>query len=64
MKLQPVSFLFKDGTSGRTHIGFIAQDVEQAMSECGLTDLDFAGFCKDQKLTVNWLMAKKSTNLS
>ena len=50
MKLQPVSFLFKDGTSGRTHIGFIAQDVEQAMSECGLTDLDFAGFCKDQKV--------------
>ena len=50
MKLQPVSFLFKDGTSGRTHIGFIAQDVEQAMSECGLTDLDFAGFCKDQKI--------------
>jgi hypothetical protein len=50
MKLQPASFLFKDGTSGRTHIGFIAQDVEQAMSECGLTDLDFAGFCKDQKI--------------
>ena len=50
MKLQPVSFLFKDGTSGRTHVGFIAQDVEQAMSECGLTDLDFAGFCKDQKI--------------
>ena len=50
VKLQPVSFLFKDGTSGRTHIGFIAQDVEQAMSECGLTDLDFAGFCKDQKI--------------
>lgn len=50
MKLQPVSFLFKDGTSGRTHVGFIAQDVEQAMSECGLTDLDFAGFCKDQKV--------------
>ena len=50
MKLQPVSFLFKDGTSGRTHVGFIAQDVEQAMSECDLTDLDFAGFCKDQKV--------------
>lgn len=52
LKLQPVSFLFKDGESGRTHIGFIAQDVEQAMSECGLTDLDFAGFCKDQKVEV------------
>lgn len=47
--LQPVSFLFKDGTSGRTHIGFISQDVEEAMNQVGLTDLDFAGFCKDVK---------------
>ncbi len=52
MLLQPVSFLFKDGESGRAHIGFIAQDVEDAIEECGLTDLDFAGFCKDIK-TVN-----------
>ena len=52
MLLQPVSFTFKDGASGRTHIGFIAQDVEAAMKECGLTDLDFAGFCKDVKTTV------------
>lgn len=49
--LQPVSYLFKDGTSGRTHIGFIAQDVEEAMQKVGLTDLDFAGFCKDIKIT-------------
>lgn len=48
-KLQPVSFKFIDGTSGRTHIGFISQDVEEIMAECGLTDLDFAGFCKDPK---------------
>lgn len=50
MKLVPVSFTFKDGESGRTHVGFIAQDVEQAMNECGLTALDFAGFCKDVKV--------------
>lgn len=50
MKLVPVSFTFKDGESGRTHVGFIAQDVEQAMNECGLTALDFAGFCKDIKV--------------
>lgn len=49
MKLLPVSFKFNDGTSGRTHIGFIAQDVESAMQEAGLTDIEFAGFCKDQK---------------
>lgn len=48
LKLIPVSFTFKDGTSGRTHIGFVAQDVEEAMSELGLTSYDFAGFCKDK----------------
>ena len=49
MKLIPVSFTFKDGTSGRTHIGFISQDVEKAMGELGMSSLDFAGFCKDIK---------------
>jgi hypothetical protein len=48
--LQPVSFRFKDGKSGRTHIGFISQDVENAMKQARLTDLDFAGFCKDVKI--------------
>lgn len=52
MMLQPRSYLFKDGTSGRTHVGFISQDVEEAMTECGLTSLEFAGFCKDQKVEV------------
>lgn len=48
-KLQPVSFQFIDGTSGRTHTGFIAQDVEEAMSEVGFTEQEFAGFCRDPK---------------
>ena len=48
--LQPKSYLFKDGESGRTHIGFISQDVEEAMNICGLSSLEFAGFCKDQKI--------------
>ena len=59
MKLQPVFFLLKDGTSGRTHVGFIAQDVEQAMAECELTDLDFAGFCKDQKIVSKLVNGKE-----
>lgn len=50
--LQPVSFCFHEGTSGRTHIGFISQDVEAAMKKAGLTDLDFAGFCKDVKTAI------------
>lgn len=49
-KLISVSYLFTDGLSGRTHVGFISQDVENAMLEVGLTDLDFAGFCKDIKM--------------
>ena len=49
MHLRPKSFKFNDGTSGRTHIGFISQDVEEAMDDVGLDSLDFAGFCKDQK---------------
>lgn len=47
LKLLPVSFLYNNGESGRTHIGFISQDVETAMNEVGLTNLDFAGFCRD-----------------
>ena len=49
MKLMPVSFTFVDGTSGRTHIGFISQEVEETMKELGMVSLDFAGFCKDIK---------------
>lgn len=47
MRLKPVTFKFKDGK--RTHVGFVSQDVEEAMRAVGLTDLDFAGFCKDVK---------------
>ncbi|MGN0164740.1 MAG: tail fiber domain-containing protein [Lachnospiraceae bacterium] len=47
--LIPVSFKLVDGTSGRTHIGFISQDVEEAMRKHGISDLEFAGFCKDIK---------------
>lgn len=46
-KLVPSSFTFNDGTSGRTHIGFISQDVESAMDEAGITAKEFGGFCKD-----------------
>lgn len=46
-KLHPVTFKFIDGTSGRTHYGFVSQDVENALYDIGLTGNDFAGFCKD-----------------
>ena len=45
-KLRPASYRLKSGTSGRTHTGLVAQDVEQALTECGLTGQDFAAFVK------------------
>lgn len=45
LKLQPKSFVFKDGD--RVHIGAISQDVEEAMTELGIEPEQFAGFCKD-----------------
>ena len=42
-KLRPVTFKYKKGTSGRAHVGFIAQEVEQAMRDCGITNEEFGG---------------------
>ena len=44
--LKPCSFQYDNGKSGRTHLGLIAQDVEEALEAAGLTSLDFAGFVK------------------
>ena len=35
-----------NGRSGRFHVGFIAQDIEEALEAAGLTSMDFAGFIK------------------
>ena len=48
-KLEPCTFRFRDGTSGRSHPGFIAQDVEEALEELGLTTADFAGLVKSPR---------------
>jgi hypothetical protein len=45
--LRPVQFKYKDGESGRTHTGFIAQEVEEAVQESGMTDKDMAVVVKD-----------------
>lgn len=44
--LEPWAFRMKGGTSGRYHMGFKAQQVEQALLDAGLTTNDFAGFIK------------------
>lgn len=46
-KIKPVRFKMNNGTSGRYHMGFVAQDVEAAMDACEIDPLDFAGWCKD-----------------
>ena len=43
MKLKPAQYQLKAGKSKRLHTGFIAQDVERALLESGLTTNDFAG---------------------
>ncbi len=47
--LNPVSFRYKDGTSGRKHTGFIAQEVEEAAEEARLSDKDIAVVVRDQE---------------
>lgn len=46
-ELKPVTYKFIDGTSDRTHYGFISQDIEESLGALGLNGSDFAGFCKD-----------------
>lgn len=46
MHLKPAAFKYNNGNGGRYHSGFIAQDVERALKDAGLTTNDFAGFVK------------------
>lgn len=42
--LKPVTYKYNDGTSGRTHTGFVAQDVLFAIRSADLTSVDFAAY--------------------
>ncbi len=42
--LKPRTFKYKDGTSGRTHFGFIAQELEEAIAQSDLTTKEVAAF--------------------
>ena len=60
--IQPVSFVYNQeaygyGTSQRTHIGFIANDIEAALLKSGLTNMDFAGLVIQDMGTENELYA-------
>ena len=43
--LHPVTFKYNNGVSGRTHMGLIAQDVEEAANNAGISVDDFAAVC-------------------
>ena len=45
--LRPVRYKFNDGTSGRYHVGFIAQEIEDVMALVGVDSQEFGGFGKD-----------------
>lgn len=45
--LNPISYKLNDGDSGRTHIGFGAQHVVEAVEKAGLTTKDFAAVIID-----------------
>lgn len=45
-RLQPAIYKLNNGTSGRYHVGMIAQDVEQALADSNIPTSDFAGFIK------------------
>ena len=47
--LRPASYKMLHGTSGRTHYGMIAQDVEELMQVLEMDSKDFAGFVKSEK---------------
>lgn len=49
MALNPVSYKFNAGSSGRIHYGMISQDVEETLSSLGMSSFDFAGLIKSPK---------------
>lgn len=60
--LKPVRFKYNDGTSNRYHVGFIAQDVEQAILDSGLTTNDVAGYIKEaDTVNDNGVVTKEGT---
>jgi len=46
-RLRPVRFKFNDGTSDRYHVGYIAQEVEEAMAASGIDSKEFGGFARE-----------------
>lgn len=50
--LKPVTYVYKD-RGHRSHIGFGARQVEEALRQAGLTNEQFAGVLKDTDVTIS-----------
>lgn len=48
--LKPCTFQFINSESGRTHMGMIAQDIEQILQDCNIDTTNFAAFIKSPKV--------------
>ena len=46
--LRPVSFVYNESDSGRTHLGYIAQEVEESLIKNNIETKNFAGICIDK----------------
>ena len=43
--LRPVTFKYNEGSSDRTHMGLIANELKEAIEAVGLTTQDVAAYC-------------------
>ena len=51
--MRPVAYKYNDGTSGRYHTGFIANEVEEALLLSGIPTNEFAGFVNAEMIGEN-----------
>ena len=51
--LHPVRFKYNDGSSGRYHAGLILDELKNAMDQSGLTTIDVAAYCLNDKNDTN-----------
>lgn len=59
-ELRPISFKWANGGI-RRHYGLSAQDVESVIAAQGLSDTDFAGFCRTRVVDVEYVDRKGKT---
>lgn len=45
--LRPSEYRMKEGTSGRKHFGFVAQDIKAGLDKHGIPTTDFGGYVED-----------------